>query len=490
MESGDWEVRSAKCEVGSGQRAVGNPMFPSSAWEHTVREAPPRGITNKSISSQSSSETEPPKQCIPRQSLGTSKPISHYPLPTSYFPLPTSHSARSNFFALAFSLLSLVGCSWSPPAEFGLNTEGRDPQSISKSQRESIGQTLEKLFGTPDRPEAPDGVGLDQGLLAIAAGPVGSDENDNPRGLFRKHCVACHGVSGDGAGPSAAALMPYPRDYRQGLFKYTSTAGGGKPVREDLLRTLRSGIPGTAMPSFGKLPERQIESLVEYVKYLSIRGETELYLVAQVVDEDETLDPAKASDLVEEAVTPIAKSWDAADSLRVTAPPPPATDTPELLAASLAAGKAIFNSTGAVFQMPRARGSRQWRAAAALRRVEQDESRSVARRNPPAGREFPVAARGAQAAEFHGGHISRGRPAGGSILSDIGRDQRHADAAGRPRSGEQRHPFAGGHLARRELRSLVGKLAEREVEWAWALGLRSWISSAFWRATPTLQMAV
>ena len=139
---------------------------------------------------------------------------------------------------------------------------------------------MEKLFGTPDKPVVPEGVDLDKELLAIAAGPVGSDENDNPRGLFRKHCVACHGISGDGAGPNAAALMPYPRDYRPGVFKYTSTAGGGKPVREDLLRTLQTGIPGTAMPSFGKLPQRQLESLVEYVKYLSLRGETELYLSA------------------------------------------------------------------------------------------------------------------------------------------------------------------------------------------------------------------
>jgi mono/diheme cytochrome c family protein len=208
-------------------------------------------------------------------------------------------------------------------------------------------RTLEKLFGTPDKVIVPEGIGLNKELLAIAAGPVGSDENDKPRGLFRKHCVACHGISGDGAGPNAAALMPYPRDYRQGIFKYTSTSGGGKPVREDLLRTLQSGIPGTAMPSFDKLPAEQLEALVEYVKYLSIRGETELFVISQVVDEDETLDPAKLSNIIEESVTPVTKAWDAADSFRVVPPSPPPTDTPELLAASLRAGRAIFLSTGA-----------------------------------------------------------------------------------------------------------------------------------------------
>jgi mono/diheme cytochrome c family protein len=244
-------------------------------------------------------------------------------------------------------LLFLCGCSWSPPAEFKLNTEGRDPRTIGGSQRESIAQTLEKLFGTTDKPVVPEGVDLNKVLLAIAAGPVSSDENDNPRGLFRKHCVVCHGLSGDGAGPNAAALMPYPRDYRAGVFKYTSTVGGGKPEREDLLRILQEGIPGTAMPSFSKLPRRQVESLVEYIKYLSIRGETELYLLQLVVDEDEMLDPANAEAIIEESVMPVSKAWERTASLRVDPPSPPPIDTPERLAASLARGRKIFLSTDA-----------------------------------------------------------------------------------------------------------------------------------------------
>ena len=101
--------------------------------------------------------------------------------------------------------------------------------------------------------------------------------------------AALRGVSRDlgrRGRPVGRCLEPYPRDFRNGVFKYTSTAGGAKPVREDLLRTLRQGIPGTAMPSFRKLPDRRFDALVEYVKYLSIRGQTELYLLQAVVDED------------------------------------------------------------------------------------------------------------------------------------------------------------------------------------------------------------
>ena len=39
---------------------------------------------------------------------------------------------------------------------------------------------------------------------------------------FRLHCLHCHGLTGDGRGPSGKWLNPHPRDYRQGLFKFQS----------------------------------------------------------------------------------------------------------------------------------------------------------------------------------------------------------------------------------------------------------------------------
>ena len=111
------------------------------------------------------------------------------------------------------------------------------------------------------------------GQLKLAAGPVGSDEQGNPRGLYREHCAHCHGITGDGAGPTAAFLNPYPRDYRKGKFKFKSTPIGQKPTHDDLKKIVLEGIPGTAMPSFKLLPDLEVEALVDYVKYLSIRGE-------------------------------------------------------------------------------------------------------------------------------------------------------------------------------------------------------------------------
>ncbi len=251
----------------------------------------------------------------------------------------------SNFHLISCVLL-IAGCSWSAPPQFGLNTEGRNPQSITPVQAAAITNTLEKLFGTPDNPAVPEGIDLNLDLLKMAAGPIGSDANDRPWGLYRKHCLACHGLSGDGAGPNAADLDPYPRDFRNGVFKYTSTAGAAKPLREDLVHSLQSGIPGTAMPSLAKLPDEQIESLVEYVKYLSIRGETEQYLLQTVVDEHAAL-PLDQGKVLAEGVRPTAMSWDRAEDMTIVSPPAPRADTLDQLSVSIDRGRELFRTMGA-----------------------------------------------------------------------------------------------------------------------------------------------
>ncbi|MEN6450629.1 MAG: c-type cytochrome [Thermoguttaceae bacterium] len=244
-------------------------------------------------------------------------------------------------------LLSLAAGCWSSPApQFELNTEGHDPASLPMAKRKAVQETLTRLFGTPDAPSLPAGTPLDLTLHRIGAGPAGADAAGNQWGLFRRHCAGCHGVSGDGAGPAAAALDPYPRDFRDGVFKFTSTAGGAKPLRADLLRTLRQGVHGTAMPSFQKLTDRQLEALVACVQYLAIRGETELYVIQQVVDDDAPL-PLDASEVIDAIVSPTVRSWKEAGAARIVAPQPVPTATPGTRSASIARGRTLFNSSAA-----------------------------------------------------------------------------------------------------------------------------------------------
>lgn len=103
------------------------------------------------------------------------------------------------------------------------------------------------------------------------------------RRLYMEHCMHCHGVTGDGDGPTAKYLDPLPRDYRHGVFKFTSTTKDTqKPSRDDLERTIKLGIPGTYMPSFLLMDEDEIEAIIEYVRWLSTRGEMERKLVAEL----------------------------------------------------------------------------------------------------------------------------------------------------------------------------------------------------------------
>ena len=105
--------------------------------------------------------------------------------------------------------------------------------------------------------------------------------------LYRRHCLHCHGVTGNGRGPTAPWVSPHPRDYRRSLFKFTSTASGKPPLRADLYRTLMRGIDGTSMPPFQHLSSEELNQLVSYVIHLSIRGKVEYETLKALVESPE-----------------------------------------------------------------------------------------------------------------------------------------------------------------------------------------------------------
>ena len=87
--------------------------------------------------------------------------------------------------------------------------------------------------------------------------------------LYNRHCAACHGIKGDGEGSAAYLLSPKPRNFTLGVYKFRSTPTGEPPTDQDLLRTLKQGIPGTPMPAWDRLPERDLVAIVEYLKSFS-----------------------------------------------------------------------------------------------------------------------------------------------------------------------------------------------------------------------------
>lgn len=147
---------------------------------------------------------------------------------------------------------------------------------------------------------------------APSAGDVvilnGGEPLQHGRMLYMRHCTHCHGTAGDGQGPTAEYLVPRPRDYRHGIFKFTSTTAQEKVSRDDLHRVLRNGIPGTYMPSFvPMLSDEELGKVVEYVRFLSMRGEFERRLVNELASDysrdavaTRIADGEKRSDIVRE----------------------------------------------------------------------------------------------------------------------------------------------------------------------------------------------
>lgn len=192
--------------------------------------------------------------------------------------------------AIAVVCFAAAGCdapieSFEPNQIFSKRMELNESIDMAKPLEDSH-ELLVQWFGTPDEPKWPafliDENGesvVDSDKLKQAAGAVSSDEDGRHKGLYREHCVVCHGINGSGQGPSASLLNPYPRDFRLGKVKFKSTPIGSKPIRSDIRKTLERGIVGTSMPSFGLLADEDIEALTDYFVYLSIRGEVERKLL-------------------------------------------------------------------------------------------------------------------------------------------------------------------------------------------------------------------
>ena len=255
-------------------------------------------------------------------------------------------------FLICLALL-LPSCSSNETPPFRINLEGRHPAEVSQLQREAIVDTMVEFFGTPDEPCLPDETGLNLPSIRMAAGPVAGNADGTQQGLFRQHCATCHGITGDGAGALATTFDPYPRDFRRGTFKYTTTRADSKPLRSDLQQTLLRGIPGTGMPSFAELPSEELDALIEYVVYLSLRGETEQYLIQLVVDEGEYLPlGTDAKDLLrEDATLWVAGQWAQVqqnpEEYVVAVPPRPLYDSEAKLSESIARGKKLYASKDA-----------------------------------------------------------------------------------------------------------------------------------------------
>ncbi len=219
-------------------------------------------------------------------------------------------------------VLSFSGCERSEPIQFVSSQMVLD---LDDGLRGDVQKVVQEHTGT-----------------ALAPRMLGDDAFDQDhlmhgQAVYMKRCRHCHGVSGDGNGPVASSLYPRPRDYRPGVFKFTTTPYGTKPRRSDLVRVVTRGVPGTSMPSFDRLSKRDIEAVIDYVLMLTHRGELEKSLAYEAETEEE-LDP----EYLPEYIDDIATSWHNAEYQAVR----PLTPMPEFSSEHIEAGRRAFLSRG------------------------------------------------------------------------------------------------------------------------------------------------
>jgi len=155
--------------------------------------------------------------------------------------------------------------------------------------------------------------------------------------LYRVQCLHCHGPEGGGNGPTADFLNPRPRDYRQGIFKFTSMKDRAMPSRGDLVHILANGVTGTAMPSFRRFSDAQLNGLADYVRLLSMRGMVERDLASTY-----RFDEALPAEYVLESYRSMWERWGEHPDKVVYFDGEVPPTTPE----SVERGRAIFNDAG------------------------------------------------------------------------------------------------------------------------------------------------
>ncbi|HET6574403.1 MAG TPA: cytochrome c [Fimbriiglobus sp.] len=174
---------------------------------------------------------------------------------------------------------------------------------------------------------------------AAAPAPVAAARPDGAK-LYAEHCARCHGERGDGVGTISSQLSVPARNFGEGKFRLATTTNG-VANDEDLLRVLRRGIPGSAMPAFDRLADEELTALIGRVRELTRQGM--LARACRKAEEQGGADLAEVAAAVEVMCRP-------GEPVAVTDSFPP--PTPE----SIARGRLVYLNACAQCHGPEGRG--------------------------------------------------------------------------------------------------------------------------------------
>ena len=94
---------------------------------------------------------------------------------------------------------------------------------------------------------------------------IEAEELNLGKQIYSEYCMACHGVKGDGKGVAAKGLVPPPRDFTKGLFKFGWVVSGERPTDKSLHKLIRHGLNGTAMLPWD-MSHDQVQAVIQYIK--------------------------------------------------------------------------------------------------------------------------------------------------------------------------------------------------------------------------------
>jgi cytochrome c oxidase cbb3-type subunit II len=129
--------------------------------------------------------------------------------------------------------------------------------------------------------EAPNLAQIDRSYwLSANALPITEGNLLRGKEIFQERCVGCHGLAGDGKGPSSSFLSPTPLPFDD---KDDQCCGGDTSPGDFYYRVLR-GWPGTAMENFGdRLSVDDIWRVVMFLKTIP-NGTLDEHVVPQPED--------------------------------------------------------------------------------------------------------------------------------------------------------------------------------------------------------------
>jgi len=108
---------------------------------------------------------------------------------------------------------------------------------------------------------APAGYLADNNPLASDAAVLAAGERLYLKGAARVSCAQCHGDNGNGMGAMSSMFDPPPRN-----FTCAKTIRGVPDGQ--LFWIIRNGSPGTSMPPFDELSDKEIWQIIAYIRDL------------------------------------------------------------------------------------------------------------------------------------------------------------------------------------------------------------------------------